>query len=585
MTKQAAAGSNQLVSLPVIVRERELFPLDVYSFKGEMFPMDEADLQEIMTNSHMFSGVANPENFQSSGFTSQVTPPDSGRHYGGDVFSKNASANTLLKLAFEMAPAAKVAMITDRLRNDAPLRASFLSTEPLADFVSLALQHKEKTAADISAAVLEERTPYVVQIHHKGDGSYKVTSVYDGWVKVASEASRFEVADALTREDLELLYSRGFVTYALAAPGAQAVKEKVAADVSTFGEYQVWSDSGNSYSGIVIPNVVNIRGEVLPLQIFAALDSHAFQEKVAGVRVGDAQIPLVEPRGLGCLTYVRGNQAVGLEPVEVLSKFASPKGVRYLCKVASTGMEVTIVPVQGLGEVLPAGDNVYAIPSTFSFIPMGSRSIQVLPAELSNLMESTKVAGSAVRVSYRVEHDDFLLSGAMDLPRNPVQEDEAELLMCGLGLSGKAARELLKTASAKGQVRFVPSRSINPTGMPKLASASLKDFHAVIPKVNLLNEVAVLASSKASGLFKQAAANLQRETVDSILSLNFMTPENASVYVGFLPILEKTSSVLAELVVASRLGMDDVREAAALNAMTQVNSVVKGLTKLSEKIK
>jgi hypothetical protein len=248
-------------------------------------------------------------------------------------------------------------------------------------------------------------------------------------------------------------------------------------------------------------------------------------------------------------------------------------------------MEVTIVPVQGLGEVLPAGDNVYAIPSTFSFIPMGSRSIQVLPAELSNLMESTKVAGSAVRVSYRVEHDDFLLSGAMDLPRNPVQEDEAELLMCGLGLSGKAARELLKTASAKGQVRFVPSRSINPTGMPKLASASLKDFHAVIPKVNLLNEVAVLASSKASGLFKQAAANLQRETVDSILSLNFMTPENASVYVGFLPILEKTSSVLAELVVASRLGMDDVREAAALNAMTQVNSVVKGLTKLSEKIK
>jgi hypothetical protein len=63
-----------------------------------------------------------------------------------------------------------------------------------------------------------------------------------------------------------------------------------------------------------------------------------------------------------------------------------------------------------------------------------------------------------------------------------------------------------------------------------------------------------------------------------------VTPENASLYVDYLPELQKTASKLAELLVASRLGMDEVRESAAKNAMTQVSAVVRGLETLREKI-
>jgi hypothetical protein len=85
-------------------------------------------------------------------------------------------------------------------------------------------------------------------------------------------------------------------------------------------------------------------------------------------------------------------------------------------------------------------------------------------------------------------------------------------------------------------------------------------------------------------LVKEAAVILDKETTDSVLALNFITPENMSIYVDYLPEIEKVSSKLAEIVIAARLGMDDVREAAAKNAMTQVNSVIGGLRDLQARI-
>ena len=85
-------------------------------------------------------------------------------------------------------------------------------------------------------------------------------------------------------------------------------------------------------------------------------------------------------------------------------------------------------------------------------------------------------------------------------------------------------------------------------------------------------------------LIKEASVIVDKETVDSILSLRFITPENANLFVNFLPDFEKTASRLAEILVASRLGMDDIKETAAKNAMSQLTSVIDGLRVLSSKV-
>ena len=77
---------------------------------------------------------------------------------------------------------------------------------------------------------------------------------------------------------------------------------------------------------------------------------------------------------------------------------------------------------------------------------------------------------------------------------------------------------------------------------------------------------------------------VDKETVDSILSLQFMTPDNVGMYVDYIPELEKTINKVAEVLVAARLGMDDVKESAAKNAMSQLGAVLSGLANLRDKV-
>ena len=55
------------------------------------------------------------------------------------------------------------------------------------------------------------------------------------------------------------------------------------------------------------------------------------------------------------------------------------------------------------------------------------------------------------------------------------------------------------------------------------------------------------------------------------------------MFVKFIPDFEKTASRLAEILVASRLGMEDIKEVAAKNAMGQLSSVIDGLKRLESK--
>ena len=85
-------------------------------------------------------------------------------------------------------------------------------------------------------------------------------------------------------------------------------------------------------------------------------------------------------------------------------------------------------------------------------------------------------------------------------------------------------------------------------------------------------------------LIKEASVIVEKETVDSILALRFLTPENVGMYINYLPQLEKTAAKLAEILVASRLGMDDIKEVAAKNALSQMTSVIDGLSGLRSKV-
>ena len=141
---------------------------------------------------------------------------------------------------------------------------------------------------------------------------------------------------------------------------------------------------------------------------------------------------------------------------------------------------------------------------------------------------------------------------------------DTEFALSSLGLPKAQIQGAMKLASQRGIAAIPTVRRV----------VAMEDFLAQVENSK------VDVSTLRSDLTKEASVIVDKETVDAILSLRFVTPENVGVYVNYIPELEKVSSKLAELLVASRLGLDDVRETAAKNAMSQVSSVVKGLESL-----
>ena len=81
-------------------------------------------------------------------------------------------------------------------------------------------------------------------------------------------------------------------------------------------------------------------------------------------------------------------------------------------------------------------------------------------------------------------------------------------------------------------------------------------------------------------LTKEASLLTGPDTVDSVLSLNFITPENIQGYVDSLPELEQAASKLAELLVGIRLGLSDIPEPAVASSMRGIERAITGLKKL-----
>ena len=83
-------------------------------------------------------------------------------------------------------------------------------------------------------------------------------------------------------------------------------------------------------------------------------------------------------------------------------------------------------------------------------------------------------------------------------------------------------------------------------------------------------------------LIKEAAALQDESTVDSILALNFINPENLSTFIGYIPVLEESSEKLAEMLLFAYLGMKELPEGAVEHAMKGLEEVLVGLKSLAQ---
>ena len=83
-------------------------------------------------------------------------------------------------------------------------------------------------------------------------------------------------------------------------------------------------------------------------------------------------------------------------------------------------------------------------------------------------------------------------------------------------------------------------------------------------------------------LLKEAAVLNDPLSVDKVLSVGFINPENIGTFISYIPEFEDTLTRLSELLVASRLGLSTVDMGALERVVRHLDKVIVGLRDMSQ---
>ncbi len=594
MEKDAAIKQNNMVVFPLIIREERMSPFDVFSHSGQLKPMTKEAVERALFRPDVFAGPARKGEVGGTDLQNQIGPPTSStnRHAGGALFKQSS---VLARDEDREAVLTKIA-------NHPGLRRIYGNHPYLSSAVLVMNDHKEKTASDIRVQRRLNTPPDAIQIIEDGAGYLVKHANSKCFRPVVERRDSFEVERMIGKEKMAQLREDGSLLITVNPTAKAADMRKEAQIVETIGVYKALIGTAE-IPGVVVPRTVSLEGDVLDEGVFAGVNTHGFA-KVAGVHLKDITLMPCAPSGTGVFVYQRGPEGVATEPLTITNRVSESAGkekVASYLAVRDTGQQVKLTPVEGLRMITKIASSEYAIPAEMVFLPLrGKRSvINENPQDFTKIAHA-KVASGRDTIALVGDGLSFGISGwnASNLPgREMLSKDQAAFYLASLGVPSEHVPGIMKKASIR-PVKIPGTRPV--VREDQALDYMRKQASSVLPSIDtidLISETALMVLPAAAenakkinpildamGFTKEASSVIDKETVDAVLSLNFLTPENVSVYVEALPALEKSANKLAEIVVASRMGMDDVRESAATRAMKSLSEVIDGLNSLGHKI-
>jgi len=366
-----------------------------------------------------------------------------------------------------------------------------------------------------------------------------------------------------------------------------------------FDHYAVKKRDGVIVEGYVIPKVINFDMEVMPLKTFIGKTMSTIQEEIAGVRVKNSSFKLKghEPRPgqTGCFVYqLNESKALCTVPVTITSVVDDYGSLKMKATDLITGAPLHL----SLSDWLP-GDNKtsnapapvfqdlqriarvpdgYILPSKFKWVPMeGFQEVTNSAVDYAAKTAAEKHEANPVQLQ-ATGYGQFCLKGvdkyAQAVGWNPQNLDgyQARFLLASLGVGSGKIAEAVKLAERQGFAKIAGVKRLPLGSEVKTAAAAKQARRAEVFKK--------IAAVLKSNLTKEASFMENSQTVDALLSLNFVSQDNVMKFVGYLPSFKGAVSNLCSCLLASRLGMHEIPEQACSTAMYRLIDVINGLEKL-----
>lgn len=578
------------IVVPVIIKDFVLYPMDVMIAKGKILPLVPDYLDAIISKNEVFAKIEEFPSygglgrFEDANLWNAMYPPSLGR------YAYASAGYPMMDLISETVDGKS---LSDHIKANPTHLAGFVKNghyeliQKVANLRPVNMNEFRQSAENLIPKNIR-------MLRLEGPNKYNLLSSND---KVFSPAAEY-----LTRDDAQALVSKisdcvqddmnevdqNGEKFLMLPEGGDVVlattDKEVVESANEFGHFVVKNKNGVSIEGVVVPTVIDFNQEKVALKIFLGKTMSTIQPDIYGVRLKNSRFqpegvtPRVGQTGTFLYQKEKGHGLCTI-PVTVrsVSQDSGSSGVRIKAvDLLGRPYELRVASFMGLQNIVKT-NGVYDIPKEMKWIPMEGfdEVTNSIPSYLSKTA-SEKLAGKGVRLSH-LGGDRYLLRGVekyaqvAKMDHNYLAASEAKFLLGALGTGGEKIAEAFSVARKIGHVD-IHGLNFLPFVSDKVAAAR--------PKAEKLVKA---ASSLRTNLIKEAGHIDNAQTMDSLLSLNFITPENIMKFVGKIPHFKATISNLAGALIASRLGVKEIPEEATSCAMHRLVEVINGLESLRAK--
>lgn len=577
------------VLIPIIVKDGKLYPLDVFIHNGKSQPMTEERLRRAMFRPELFEAAGQRPGDQD--IMGMLYPPyrSGGFGLGGNArvgsidtgagVAKVSSARCVLDAIHGTIKEADVKRVEEALNADPTLQAAFISNKATLGFMAkLAQPRPQLDGRGMLKVAFQQIPPKVIQLSHRSGKFLIKTANPQMLFPEENEVDRPEAMQVVGEDLVRQAERDGTVTVSTDAVIKDSLADARLKTVDEFGEWKVRTADGRELVGWAFPRVVDLDGTNQALAVFSNGSEAAVQENIAGSLVGKGANVIDEaPRGFGCFYLSRQGGATALIPMDILTRFEGPEGEKGFLATTMLGESITLRLVPGLNKVSEINENTYGIPEDCGFMPL--RELVPLaenPDAFAKTAEAQAIMRDRVEVMYE-QGGTYSMRGssteklAQVLPIRFINKDQAVYDLAVLGVTPTHAKE--KLAEAHKLSRWVPIDGTRPVTL-----ASEVYHQAKLAAAKRLERLPQIKSL----LLKEAAALDDPLSVDRVLSIGFLNPENIGTFIAYLPEFEDTLKKLSELLVASRLGLSSVDAGALERVVKHLDKVIGGLRELAQ---
>jgi hypothetical protein len=596
-------NGQKTIVIPVIVKEFKLYPMDVFMWEGKMLPLTPDYYAQVFLDGSeaafgslleypllsMVDRYLRGENLQNT-----IFPPNWGRY----AFASATPEGILRDLdgsidgaAFKKEAFGEEAAIARFFSNGMyPLLQTLSNMKPvnMGEFRESADKLVHRSIHVLSKGgpnkyTLLSTSPDVFNPAMSAMDRYGVQNFCSG---VCAKPDSMHEVDQ-NGEKVIIVNDDADTSVFLAKP-----QKDVPVIADSFGRYNVRTRTGMNVEGLVVPVVVDFDQKRVDTQLFLGKTFSTMQPAIAGSRVTTSKwMPEGdEPRvgQTGTFFYHEGEKGgVATIPVTVKCTWMESGRIRIRAvdlngqnielevvpeKWESGGMPLERITYMPSAEFNPKGK--YLIPAKMKWIPMdGFEVVSANEFEYLSKTAAHRLTNNPVIVSH-TGYDQYSMRGAdkyiekMAWDKSMLESHQAKFILAALGAGSTKIAEAMHDAKVRGRAE-IHGLNFVPLWEEKIASH--------MPRARELQKT---ASQFKHDFLKVASYMENAQTVDALLSLKFISPENIGKFIGKIPLFKAAISHLASCLLASRLGIREIPEQSASGALTKLVDVVKGLESL-----